>query len=93
MGVWTWVRDRRFPHLAEWFNAQVVAGRVLVCGLVILELASAGTHRAIPPAAVLIAAAAESAGVELVHYDHDYERIAGVTALQARWLVPNGTLA
>jgi predicted nucleic acid-binding protein len=36
--VWTWVRDRRFPHLASWFNGQVAAGRVLVCELVILEL-------------------------------------------------------
>src|SRR5918996_4386059 len=37
-GVWTWVRDRRFPDLATWFNSQVAAGRVLVCDLVILEL-------------------------------------------------------
>jgi predicted nucleic acid-binding protein len=32
------VRDRRFPALAEWFNAEVRAGRVLVCDLVRLEL-------------------------------------------------------
>lgn len=37
-GVWTWVRDRRFPELAEWFNAAVGAGLVLVCDLVVLEL-------------------------------------------------------
>lgn len=37
-GVWTWVRDRRFPQLAGWFNGEVAAGRVLVCDLVILEL-------------------------------------------------------
>ena len=36
--VWTWSRDRRFPQLAEWFNAEVRAGRVLVCDLVVLEL-------------------------------------------------------
>ena len=36
--VWTWSRDRRFPVLAEWFNAEVRSGRVLVCDLVILEL-------------------------------------------------------
>jgi len=58
-----------------------------------LALASAGAHRGVPPADLLIAAAAESAGVELVHYDRDYERIAGVTALDARWLVRDGTLA
>jgi predicted nucleic acid-binding protein len=37
-GVWTWARDRRFPRLATWFNAQVANGLVLVCDLVILEL-------------------------------------------------------
>jgi hypothetical protein len=37
-GAWTWVRDRRFPELAAWFNAAVEAGLVLVCDLVILEL-------------------------------------------------------
>jgi hypothetical protein len=37
-GVWTWARDRRFPELASWFNAQVAAERVLVCDLVVLEL-------------------------------------------------------
>lgn len=36
--VWTWARDRRFPALAEWFNAEARAGRVLVCDLVVLEL-------------------------------------------------------
>lgn len=37
-GVWTWVRDRRFPHLAEWFNGLVQDGLVLVCDVVVLEL-------------------------------------------------------
>jgi predicted nucleic acid-binding protein len=37
-GVWTWARDRRFPELASWFNAQVAGGLVLVCDLVVLEL-------------------------------------------------------
>jgi predicted nucleic acid-binding protein len=37
-GAWTWVRDRRFPELASWFNAAVEAGLVLVCDLVVLEL-------------------------------------------------------
>ena len=128
-GVWTWVRDRRFPDLATWFNSQVAAGRVLVCDLVILELVrlapneararevagrleafepvpmpdllwrrarelqldlSAGEdHRRVPPADPLLAAAAEEAGVPLVHYD----RIAAVTALEHEWFVPDGALA
>ncbi len=131
-GAWTWVRDRRAPHLAQWFNAEVAAGRVLVCDLVVLELlrlapnpararetadrlsafpavampaglwarartlqlalSDTGDHRRVPPADLLIAAAAEEAGVPLVHYDADYERIAGVSSLEESWLAPRGTL-
>jgi predicted nucleic acid-binding protein len=132
-GVWTWARDRRFPHLASWFNDEAAAGRVLVCDLVILELvrlapnetrarevasrldafesvpmpaalwgrarqlqvalAALGDHRRVPPVDLLIACAAEAAAVPLVHYDRDYERIAGVSGLQHHWLVPDGALA
>lgn len=132
-GVWTWARDRRFPQLAEWFNAAVAAGLVLVCDLVVLELtrlspnerrahdvarrlsafesipmpgslwgdargtqlalAGRGGHRRVPPADLLLAAAAQRAGVVLVHYDRDYQRIAAVTSLRHHWLLPDGTLA
>lgn len=132
-GAWTWVRDRRFPELATWFNGAVEAGLVLVCDLVILELtrlapneararevaerlaifesipmptelwgrarrtqlalAASGDHRRVPPADLLLAGAAEEAGVALVHYDRDYERIAAVAGLRHQWLVPDGALA
>jgi predicted nucleic acid-binding protein len=132
-GVWTWARDRRFPQLTSWFNAQVADGQVLVCDLIIMELvrltpnetrarevaerldafeavlmgaklwqrarelqellAVGGDHRRVPPVDLLIGAVAEQAEVPLVHYDRDYERIARVSALQHRWLVPDGTLA
>jgi hypothetical protein len=36
--VWTWARDRRYPALAEWFNAEARSGRVLVCDLIVMEL-------------------------------------------------------
>lgn len=127
------MRDRRFPHLASWFNAEVAAGRVLVCDLVILELtrltpnadrahevadrlatfqsipmparlwsrarqlqislAADGDHRRVPPVDLLIGCAAEVAGVPLVHYDRDYERIARIGTLEHHWLLPDGTLA
>lgn len=132
-GVWTWARDRRFPQLSSWFNAQVAAGHVLVCDLVVLELirltpnetrarevaerldafasvpmpavlwprarelqvalAANGDHRRVPPVDLLIGCAAETAGVPLVHYDRDYERLASVSALEHHWLLPDGTLA
>ncbi|MHB1469250.1 MAG: PIN domain-containing protein [Solirubrobacteraceae bacterium] len=132
-GVWTWVRDRRFPHLAEWFNDAVAAELVLVCDLVVLELvrltpnerratdlferlsafeslpmatglssracemqlalAKNGDHRRVPPADLLLAAAAVRSGAPLVHYDRDYERIAAASDLQHVWFVPDGSLA
>lgn len=132
-GAWTWVRDRRFPELASWFNAAVEAGLVLICDLVVLELtrlapnehrahevadrltafeaipmsnelwtrarqtqlalAANGDHRRIPPADLLLASAAEDAGVALIHYDRDYERIAAVSGLRHQWLAPDGALA
>lgn len=58
-----------------------------------LLLARDSTHRRVPPGDLLIAATAELAGVPLVHYDRDYERIARVAALEHRWFVPDGTLA
>lgn len=58
-----------------------------------LALSATGDHRRVPPADLLLASAAEEAGVELVHYDRDYERIAAVGALRQEWLVPDGTLA
>jgi predicted nucleic acid-binding protein len=55
-------------------------------------LAARTEHRGVPPQDLLIAAAAEAAGVPLLHYDHDYELIAGVTGQPMRWLVPRGSL-
>jgi predicted nucleic acid-binding protein len=57
------------------------------------SLAGGGDHRRVPPADLLLAAAAMGSGVELVHYDRDYERVAGVATLQHRWFVPDGSLA
>jgi predicted nucleic acid-binding protein len=58
-----------------------------------LALAGRGDHRRVPPADLLLAAAAVEADVALVHYDRDYERIAAVSGLQQLWLAPDGALA
>ena len=39
-----------------------------------------------------IAAAAESAGLTVLHYDSDYDLISEVTGQFAEWVVPRGTL-
>jgi predicted nucleic acid-binding protein len=52
-----------------------------------------GAHqRSVGHGDLLIAAAAESADVELLHYDEDFERIAAITGQPTRWIVPRGSL-
>ncbi|MGH2772734.1 MAG: PIN domain-containing protein [Actinomycetota bacterium] len=55
-------------------------------------LAARSQHRSVPPQDFLIAAAAESAEIPLLHYDHDYDLIADVTGQEARWLAPTGSI-
>jgi predicted nucleic acid-binding protein len=54
-------------------------------------LARTGQHRvAIPD--LIIAAAAESASMTMLHYDSDFERIAGLTGQDHEWVVPRGSI-
>ncbi len=41
---------------------------------------------------LLIAAAAEIAGLPVLHYDEDYDRIAAVTGQEVCWVRPRGSL-
>jgi predicted nucleic acid-binding protein len=68
----------------EWRRAIDVYGKLAHQG---------GAHqRSVGHADLLIAAAAESAGVELLHYDEDFDRIAAITGQPTRWIVPRGSL-
>jgi predicted nucleic acid-binding protein len=49
-------------------------------------------HRSVRHPDLLIAAAAEAAGVTILHYDEDYDRIAAITGQNVRWLAPRGSL-
>jgi predicted nucleic acid-binding protein len=52
-----------------------------------------GSHqRSVRHPDLLIAAAAEKAGIGILHYDEDYDRIAAVTGQEARWLALRGSL-
>ncbi len=57
------------------------------------ELARIGHHR-LPPADVLIAACAHTAGAGVLHYDRDYDVLAERTSLSfaSEWLAPAGSL-
>ena len=55
--------------------------------------AQGGTfQRSVKHPDLLIAAAAEAAGLAIVHYDEDYDRIAAITGQPTRWLAPAGSL-
>lgn len=49
-------------------------------------------HRAVGYQDLLIAAAAESASVTLLHYDEDFDRIADLTGQPTRWIAPRGAV-
>lgn len=56
-------------------------------------LAERSQHRAVPLPDLLVAACAERAGLAVLHYDADFERIAALTSQPARWIVPRGSVA
>jgi len=56
-------------------------------------LAEGSQHRAVPLPDLLVAACAETAGLIVLHYDADFERIAAITAQPVRWVLPRGSVA
>jgi predicted nucleic acid-binding protein len=55
-------------------------------------LAERSLQRGAKIADLLIAAAADAAGLVVLHYDHDFDLIASVTGQPAEWIVPAGTV-
>ena len=56
-------------------------------------LAGRSQHRGVKIADLLVAAAAEAAGLVVLHYDHDFDLIAGITGQPTAWIVPAGTVS
>ena len=56
-------------------------------------LARRSQHRSVPLPDLLVAAAAELAGLTVLHYDADYDRIAECTGQPVQWVVPRGTVS
>jgi predicted nucleic acid-binding protein len=50
-----------------------------------------GQHR-VPLADALIAAAAQDAGIDVLHYDHHYDRLAQALHFTSVWVAPPGAL-
>ena len=54
-------------------------------------LAGRSQHRGLSLVDLLVAAAAEAAGVVVLHYDADFEAVAGLTGQPVEWVVAPGT--
>jgi predicted nucleic acid-binding protein len=55
-------------------------------------LAERGQHRGVNVPDLVVAAAAERAGLTLLHYDADFDLIASVTEQPTEWVVPRGSV-
>ncbi|HEY8731697.1 MAG TPA: PIN domain nuclease [Candidatus Limnocylindria bacterium] len=60
---------------------------------VLTLLAERSHHRSAKIPDLLIAAAAERAGLAVLHYDRDFDLIAEVTGQPAEWIVPAGSVS
>lgn len=69
---------------AEWERALQVYG--------LLAEQGAMHQRQVGHADLLIAAAAEAAGVPVLHYDGDFDLITQVAGIDTRWVRPKGSL-
>lgn len=78
---------RRFAYEAVPVTPEVLQRALEVQRL----LAQRGQHR-LPISDLLIAATAESAGLVVLHYDKDFDRIAKVTEQEVEWVVPRGSI-
>jgi predicted nucleic acid-binding protein len=53
-------------------------------------LAARSQHRGVSLVDALVAAVAEARGLAVLHYDADFELLAGVTGQHQQWIVPRG---
>ena len=56
-------------------------------------LASRSEHRSVPLPDLIVAACAEGAGLILLHYNADFDRIAALTGQPTQWIVPRGSVS
>jgi predicted nucleic acid-binding protein len=69
---------------------QLTLGRAVAVQDVLADRSQQGGAKI---ADLLIAAAAEAAGLVVLHYDHDFDLIADITGQPTEWIVPAGTVS
>lgn len=57
------------------------------------QLATRSQHRAVPLPDLIVAACAEAAGLTVLHYDADYDRVARITGQPVQWVLPRGSVS
>ncbi len=85
---WTTARSKLSRITAVPTTPEVCNRAIEVQGI----LWNSGRVRSVGIADLLIAAAAETAGLPVLHYDADFDVIASVSDLESRWVVPAGTV-
>lgn len=82
--IWTALRGQR------WMDVSTAA---MQRALDVHRMLAAGSqHRHFRLPDLIIAATAEQHGATVLHYDADYDRIAGVTGQPAEWVAAKGSL-
>jgi predicted nucleic acid-binding protein len=57
-----------------------------------VELIRRGQHRAVSIPDLLVAAVAEIERLSVLHYDADFDLVAGITGQPVEWLLPRGSV-
>ncbi|TVS88350.1 PIN domain nuclease [Mycobacterium helveticum] len=85
---WKRTRHARSPWPRATIDQDVLDRALEVQG----ALAVAGLHRTVKLGDLLVAAAAERARLVVLHYDHDFDRIATITGQPTEWVAPPGAV-
>jgi predicted nucleic acid-binding protein len=85
--------DELAQHIARVHSAPLDTSVARAAEVAMRTLAqkSTGAHR-IPVVDYFVAAAAEAIGGAVLHYDHDYDRLAEVMEFESIWLAPPGSI-
>jgi hypothetical protein len=82
--LWTALRGQR------WIDTTAAAMERALEVHRMLRIRSQHRHFALPD--LIIAATAEAAGATVLHYDADYDKIAGITGQPVEWVAARGSL-